>query len=392
VSVPRGECPLPEHVEVLRETLVRFVETEMPRSAARAWDRDDHFPRAVFEKLVPLGVLGTTVDEKYGGTGRDVLATVVTIEQLARRSIAVANPYIMAACYAGLNIAECGSEEQKADLLPRVVAGDLLFAYGLTEPDVGSDLANVRTTARRDGDSIVLSGAKRFCTGADYADFIYCLANTDPDGTRRRNLSLLLVPPASEGVVIEPQRALGMKGTHTCDVTFSEVRLPVSAIVGGELGWNEAWGMMVGPGLEVEKLEVAALALGFADAAVEDAWNYSQEREQFGKPIAAIQSIRHMLADAQTDLFASRMLVYRVAEVLSRGQSAPAETSMTKLFVTEAACRIVLICQKIMGAYGYVDGFDMERYVRDVLATPIFGGSSAIQRNNITNLLGLPRG
>ena len=386
------EVGLPEHVEMLRDTLRRFVETEMPRADAKRWDRNDEFPADVFKKLASLGVLGLTIPEEYGGSGRDLLATIVTIEELARRSMAVTCPYIMGACYAGMNILECGSEVQRKELLPAIAAGEMLFAYGLSEPDVGSDLASVTTTARRDGDSIVVNGSKRFCSGASYANYIYCLARSDADLPRHRNLTLLLVPPSSPGVTIEPQHALGMKGTMTSDVTFADVRLPASSIVGGEERWNDGWRLLVGPGLDVEKIEVAAMALGIATAAVEDAWEYSKQRVQFGKPICTIQSIRHMLSDARTDLLACRVMTYHAARLLSDGRTASAETSMTKLFVTETAERIVLTCQKVMGAYGYVDEFDMERYVRDILVMPILGGSSAIQRNNITNLLGLPRG
>ena len=386
-----ADLGLPEHVGMLRATLRRFVEAEMPRSEAQRWDRMEEHPAEVVKKLAEIGVFGLTIPEEYGGAGRDTLAMIVTIEELSRRSMAVTCPYIMGACYAGMNILECGSEEQKRSLLPQAASGELLFAYGLSEPDVGSDLASVRTRARQEGDTIILNGAKRFCSGANYADYIYCLANTDPDGPRHRNLSLLLVPPTAAGVTIVPQATLGLKGTMTCEVTFSDVRLPQSSIVGGVEGWNRGWEMLVGPGLDVEKIEVAAMALGIASAAVEDAWEYARSRVQFGKPISSLQAIRHQLADARTELLACQTITYHAARMISEGLPAAAETAMAKLFVTETACRIVLSCQKVMGAYGYVDGFDMERYVRDVLIMPIQGGSSAIQRNNIANLLKLPR-
>jgi alkylation response protein AidB-like acyl-CoA dehydrogenase len=159
-------------VTALRQSLERFVEREMPRNAAAKWDKDNHFPRDVHRKLADLGVLGLTIPEEFGGYGRDIVATMVTIEELSRRSLAVSVPYIMAACYAGMNIEECGTEAQKGDLLPKIVAGDMLFAYGLTEPDAGADLASVKTRAERDGDVIRINGAKRFCSGADIADYI----------------------------------------------------------------------------------------------------------------------------------------------------------------------------------------------------------------------------
>lgn len=157
------------------------------------------------------------------------------------------------------------------------------------------------------------------------------------------------------------------------------------------MGKKAGWSKLVGPGLDIEKLEVAAMALGIATAAVNDAWEYSQERVQFGKPICSIQSIRHMLADVKTKLTACRLMTYHAAGLIDQKKNASAETSMTKLFVCDTAREITLTCQEVMGAYGYVKDFDMERYVRDVLIMPILGGSSAIQKNNIANLLNLPR-
>ncbi|MDH3690456.1 MAG: acyl-CoA dehydrogenase family protein, partial [Gammaproteobacteria bacterium] len=160
---------------------------------------------------------------------------------------------------------------------------------------------------------------------------------------------------------------------------------------GGEQSWNGGWSMLAGSVLDVEKLEVAAMALGVARAAVDDAWSYAQERQQFGKPIAAHQSIRHMLVDAKTKLEAVRMMVYRAAWLADQQRPCGVESSMAKLYVCDTAEEIVLTCQRVMGAYGVVHGFDMERYARDILVFPIVGGSSAIQKNNIANRLGLPR-
>jgi alkylation response protein AidB-like acyl-CoA dehydrogenase len=382
---------LPEHVTMLQDTIRRFVAQHMPRQAVAEWDKSNEFPREVFRKLADLGVMGLTIPEEYGGAGRDILATMIVIEELSKRSLAVSVPYIMAACYAGMNLVECGSEEQKRTLLPKVAAGELIFAYGWTEPDVGADVASVRTTVERDGDMLVVNGAKRFCSGAGMCDYIYTVAKSDPKAPRYQNLSIVLVPPDAPGVRIDSIDTLGMKGVPTTDVTFTDVRVPATNLVGGEAGWNQGWRMITGSGLDVEKLEVAAVALGIASAALEDAWEYSQQRVQFGKPISAYQSIRHKLADMKTQLHAARLMTYHAAWLADRGESAGIETSMAKLFVTEAAKSIALECQTIFGAYGYVKEFDVERYVRDALLMPIIGGSSAIQRNNIVNWSGLRR-
>lgn len=381
-----------EHIRMIRDSVRRFVEDEMPREKARQWDKENHFPRDVYDKLAALGMMGMTVPEEYGGSGRDIIGTMAVIEELGRRSLAVAVPYIMCACYAGMNITECASEEQKQELLPKIARGELLFAYGWTEPDVGADLASVKTTAVRDGDDLIINGAKRFCSGAGIADYIYALVRTGPADDRYRNLSIVLIPPSTPGVEIVGLDCMGMKGAATTDVAFTDVRIPATNIIGGDAGWNRGWDFIVGAGLDVEKLEVAALALGLAAAAVDDAWEYAQERQQFKRRICANQSIRHMLADMQTSLHACRLMMMHAAWLAQEERPCGVETSMTKLYVCEAAKKITQDAQTIFGAYGYAKEFDVERYVRDSLLMPIIGGSSAIQRNNVVNWMGLPKG
>ena len=382
----------PEHVSMLRNTLRQFIDKEMPREKVNQWDKDDHFPRDVFDKLCKLGVTSLTVPVEYGGSGRDMMATIATIEELCTRSLGIASGYIFCACYAGLNLSEVASEEQKKKFLPEVANGNLLFSYGISEPDVGADVASVKTKAIREGDELIINGTKRWCSGPNVTDYIYTIVRSGPEEDRYRNLSLVLIPPTADGIIIEQQQTLGQKGVGgTCDVTFNDVRIPFENVIGGEDGWNDGWSKIVSTGLDVEKIEVSAMALGIARAAVDDAWQYSQERIQFGKPICHNQSIRHMLAEVKTKLEACRLMTYQGAWLADQNVIATVEMSMSKLFVTETALDIVLTCQRILGAYGYVRDFDMERYVRDMLAMPILGGSSAIQKNNIANRLHLPK-
>lgn len=381
----------PEHIVMLREQLRRFVAAEMPKEKAADWDRRDHFPRDVFAKLAELGVMGLTVPEEHGGAGRDILACMITIEELSKRSSAISVPYIMAACYAGMNLVDCGSPAQKRAMLPKVAGGKLIFAYGLTEPDVGSDLAMVRTTATRKGDRVIVNGAKRFCTGAGISDYIYVLARSDAEAPKYKNLSFVLVPPTARGVTITPIHTLGLKGAPTNDVTFEAVEVPFDNVMGGAEGWNRGWEMLIGPGLDVEKLEVAALALGIAQGALDEAIGYSHERRQFGQVIGSFQAIRHMLAEAHAKLHAARLMTYHAAWLADRRMPCRAETSMAKMLVCEIAKDVTLSCQQVMGAYGYAQGFDMERLVRDVLVMPIIGGSTNIQKNNIANAMRLAR-
>ena len=381
----------PEHIGMLRQSIRRFLEKEAPRETMARWDEEDRVPRALFDKIVELGVCGMTIPEEYGGIGRDILGTMVTVEELSRRSMVIATQFLMNACYGSMNILASGSEEQKQRLLPRLAAGELLFAYGLSEPDVGSDLASVTTRAERRGDKVVINGNKRWCSGAEIADYIYALVRSGPAEDRYRNLSLVLIPPTAKGVKLTHIPAMGARGLNTNDVSFDEVEIPFSDVVGGEDGWNGGWTRLAGPALETEKLEVAAMALGIAAQAVDDAWEYSQQRRQFGKRICSVQSIRHMLADAQTKLQAARLMLYRGCWLADNGLPCSVETSMAKMYVCELGLDIVLTCQKVMGAYGYARGFDMERHVRDMLLMPIIGGSTAIQLNNIANRMGLPK-
>ncbi len=384
----------PEHITLLRDVVRRFVAEEMPPEKVREWDREHRFPPKLFEKLAALGLCGITIDEAYGGQGRDLVGAVAVIEELCRGGAFAAGPFIHCAFYGGINVSENGSEEQKRALLPRLARGELLFAYGLSEPEVGGDLASVTTTARRseDGAHLVLDGFKRWCTGADWADYIYCLVRSDEGAPRYQNLSFVLVPRDTEGMRVHPIEHANLRYTLSSDVIFEGARVPIENVVGGERGWNRGWRMLAGKALDVEKLEITAVAFGIAQAAMEEAWEYAQQRRQFGKPISGHQAVRHALVEARTKLEACRAMLYRGAWLAQMDRPCSVETSMAKLFVADTAVEIAIACQRVMGAYGLAEGHDMERHVRDLLGMPIVGGSSNMQKNNIANRLGLRSG
>ena len=376
----------------LRAMLQRFVAEEMPPEQVRLWDREHRFPPELFRKLADLGVCGITIDPAYGGQGEDLVAAVAIIEELCRAGAFAAGPFIHCAFYGGMNISENGSEAQKRAYLPKLARGEHLFAYGLSEPDVGGDLASVRTTARRTPEGgVVVNGFKRWCTGADFADTLYCLVQSDDEAPRHANLSFILIPASAPGVTVHPIEHGNLRYTLSSDVILENVELPPESIVGGEAGWNQGWGMLAGRALDVEKLEITAVTFGIAQAAVEEAWAYAQDRKQFGKPISGHQAIRHRLVDARTRLEACRHMLYHAAWLANQGRPCSVETSMAKLFVADTAVEIGLACQRVMGAYGLSEGHDMERHVRDLIGMPIVGGSSDMQKNNIASLLGLAR-
>ena len=380
-----------EETTLLRDTLRKYLAKEVPAAKAEQWDRDDRIPAEELRKLGNLGVCGLCIPEEYGGSGFNVMALAVVVEEIARHSIGLATYYFMCAGYGGLNIAESGSPAQKQRLLPLLAAGEIAFSYGLSEPEVGADLANVTTRAVRDGNRITVRGAKRWTSGASMNQYLYTLVRSGPESAKRRNLSFVLIPTDAPGVTITDLRAMGHNGTPLADVVFEDVQLSVEDVVGGEAGWNNGWSVLAGPALEAEKLAPSALALGTAEAALAEAWEYSQNRVQGGKRICGHQSVRHALADAKTQLQACRLMLQHAAWLVEKRQPSAAVTSMTKLFVAERARDVVLSCQQVMGAYGYAHGFQMQRHVRDALAVPIYGGSSVVQKNNIANLLKLPR-
>jgi alkylation response protein AidB-like acyl-CoA dehydrogenase len=209
------------------------------------------------------------------------------------------------------------------------------------------------------------------------------------ESERYKNLSFVLVPPRSKGVTIQPIEHMNLRYTLSSEVFFEDVEVPAQNIVGGPSGWNRGWKMLAGRALDVEKLEITAVTFGIAQAAVDEAWRYAQERVQFGKPISGHQAVRHALVEARTKLEACRHMLYHATWLAQEGRPCSVETSMAKLFVADTAVEIVLACQRILGAYGLSEGYDMERHVRDVLGMPIVGGSSNMQKNNIANRLGL---
>jgi len=376
----------PDHVTEIRRQLQRWVAEKMPREKRIAWDKDATWDRDLFKEIAEMGLIGLTIPEAYGGAGEDIYAAAAVIDELCQGGPTMAGPYIHAAFYGGMNIAENGTEAQKEAYLPKLARGEMFFCYGLSEPNVGGDLTSVETRAVREGDEIIINGAKRWCTGAEWSDYIYALVRTGPESEKRKNLTFVLIPTDAPGVSMQPLEHSNLRYTKSMDVYFDDVVIPAENIVGGEANWNRGFQMLTGRALDVEKIEITAVAYGIARAAVDEAWAYARERVQFGKPIAGHQAIRHKLVSARTKLAACRHMLYHSAWLANEGLPCSAETSMAKLFVADTGVEIALTCQQVMGAYGLSDAWDMERCVRDLLGMPIVGGSSDMQKNNLAGM------
>ena len=379
----------PDHVTELRRQIARFGTERLPREKRILLDREHRWDRDDFKALAELGVIGLTIPEEFGGTGQDITAAAAVIEELCQFGTSLAGPYIHAAFYGGMNISENGSPEQKQAMLPKIARGEMLLCYGLSEPDIGGDLPSVKTRAERKNGKIVINGAKRWCTGADWSDYIYCLVRSGPAEARYKNLSFVLIPTKAAGVSMTPIEHSNLRYTASMDVYFDDVELDDTAIVGGPEMWDRGWELLAGRALDVEKIEITSVAFGIARAAVEEAWQYAQTRTQFGKPIAKHQAIAHKLVTARTKLRAARHMLYHAAWLANAGQPCSVETSMAKLFVADTGVEIALLCQQVMGAYALSDAYDMDRNVRDLLGMPIVGGSSDMQKNNLASLLKL---
>jgi alkylation response protein AidB-like acyl-CoA dehydrogenase len=376
----------PEHVTEIRRQLSRWVAEKMPREKRREWDKAATWDRALFKELAEMGLIGLTIPEAYGGQGEDIYAAAAVIDELCQGGSSMAGPFIHAAFYGGLNISENGSKAQKEELLPKIARGEMFLCYGLSEPNVGGDLPNVETRVERKDGELIIKGAKRWCTGADWSDYIYCLCRSGDPGDRHGNLTFVLVPTKAQGVTMQPIEHANLRYTHSMDVYLDDVRLPESAIVGGPEKWNKGWEALAGRALDVEKIEITAVAYGIARAALEEAWRYAGERVQFGKPIGKHQAIAHKLVTARTKLAACRHMLYHAAWLASEGKPCSAETAMAKLFVADTGVEIALASQQVIGAYGLSDAYDIERNVRDLLGMPIVGGSSDMQKNNLARM------
>jgi alkylation response protein AidB-like acyl-CoA dehydrogenase len=375
-----------EEQNMLRETVRRFVEKEVPVEVAREVDERDEFPHELLQKLCDLGFMGINVAEEYGGQGGTVLDEMIFFEELAKRIPVLAWAAGNIILYGNNIIGVNGNEEQKKDYLPKLVNGELKFAYALTEPNEGSEAANIKTKAVIKDGQYVINGSKMFITGAGIADIIVTNTRTGEPGTK--GITVFLVDAKSEGYSSKPIKMMGHKGSNTCEVYYDDVKVGPENILGGEEFLNKGWYQMMKL-LNQERLVLSSCALGIGQGALDYALNYAKEREQFGQPIGRFQTVQHMLVEMATELEAARRLAYYAAWKEIHGMECVKETSMAKYYSSEVAKKIALQGVQILGGYGYTMEYDAQRFLRDVLILSIGGGTTQIQKNIIGKQLGL---
>ena len=362
-----------EHIAV-RDLAAGFVDREIV-PYARDWDRRESVDTAIVKKLGGLGFLGLTIPEERGGSGGDHLAYCLVMEELGRGDSSVRGIVSVSLGLVAKSIAAYGTAAQQKQWLPALCSGDALGCFGLTEPDVGSDAANLTTAAVRAGDGWILRGSKMFITNGTWADVALVFARTGGPG--HRGISAFLVPTASEGFhANEIHGKLGLRGQATAELVLDGVRVPDS----GRLG-DEGTGFTIAmSALAKGRMSLAAGCVGIAQGCLNASIAYATSREQFGKPIAAHQLVQQLITDIAVDAAAARLLVWRVADLIDREQPFETEASMAKLYASEAAVRTANKALQVFGGYGYVDEYPVAKYLRDARVTTLYEGTSQIQQ------------
>jgi alkylation response protein AidB-like acyl-CoA dehydrogenase len=368
----------------IRDAVKEFAEAEIaPGTAER--EKKEHFPREILGRLAEMGILGMMVPERYGGAGTDALSYVLAVEELAR--VCASTAVIVSVnnsvfCYP---VWTFGTEEQKKTILTEVASGRVLGAYALTEPQSGSDSANQKTRAERDGDHYVVNGAKAWITNAGEAKWYLVMTMTDP-AAGTRGLTAFLVSAEDKGVRVgAPEDKMGLRASRTAAVFLEDVRIPATRRLGGE-GDGFTIAMRT---LDHSRIGIAAQGIGIARACFEASVAYATTRETFGKKLAEHEIIAFQIADMKVQIEAARLLTYRAAVLSEKpGLRFSKETSMAKVYATEAANAIAARAVQIFGGYGYSREYPVERYYRDARVTTIYEGTSEIQRIVISkNLL-----
>lgn len=370
-----------EEQEMMRKMVRDFAQSEIAPFVEKM--EQGEFPRPILNKMAELGLMGIPVPEQYGGAEMDFTSYIIAINELSKVSATV-GVILSVHTSVGTNpILYFGNEDQKQKYVPKLAAGEYLGAFCLTEPSAGSDAGSLKSRAVLKDDHYVINGSKVFITNGGEADVYIVFASTNPEAGNK-GISAFIVEKDTPGLIVgKDEHKMGLHGSRTVQMTFEDMRVPKENLLG-----SEGEGMKIALGnLEVGRIGIAAQALGIAEAAFEAAAGYAKEREQFGKPIAAQQGIGFKLADMATNIEAAKLLIYRAADMRSKGLKCAKEASMAKLFASRVAVEVTTEAIQVFGGYGYTEEYPVERYFRDAKITEIYEGTSEIQRLVISKQL-----
>lgn len=370
--------------QMLRETVRRFVNERLIPNEDRV-EEEDAVPPEIINEMREMGMFGLSVPEEYGGLGLTMSEEAQIIFELGRTAFAYRSVIGTTVGIGSQGIVMDGTDEQKAEWLPKLASGEMIASFALTEPNAGSDAGSVQTSAVRDGDIYRINGTKRYITNAPRAGMFTVMARTDPNTPGAKGISAFILPADTPGISFgKNDKKMGQKGTITCDVLFDGVEVPASSIIGLEEGRGFKTAMKV---LDRGRIHLSALASGMSDRLVEESVRYATERKQFGQEIGLFQLMQGLIADSRVDAYASWCMVRDVAERFDTGERVLADVAATKYFTSEAVGRVADRAVQIHGGAGYMREYKVERFYRDVRLLRIYEGTSQIQQTIIAKSL-----
>jgi alkylation response protein AidB-like acyl-CoA dehydrogenase len=376
---------LTEEQRMMREGVLDLLQSHLPWEKVRQMDEAREFPHAAYNALAEAGYLGIFYPESLGGMGGSYTDIAVFLETLGYYYTGIAQAVTTSTIYAGMHVAKFGSPDLQKAIVPKIITGQAKLALAMSEPGTGSDVAGIKTNARREGEEFVLNGNKVWITCAHVADYLVVITKTDTQAARHQGMSTLLVDTKSPGVTIKPLQMLGRRTSHANEIFFDNVRVPVANLIGSE---GQAWKNIM-KCLGLERLGLAAISSGHCFKITEYARDYAKQRIQFGKPISEFQVIQHKLVDMLIMAETARQSTYRVAQLLDAGEPAIQETSIAKIVCTDNNFRCADIGLQVLGGAGYSMEYDMQMFFRDSRVGPIGGGSNEIQRNVLAKQMDL---
>jgi acyl-CoA dehydrogenase len=366
-----------ETLSQLLESVSRFVREQLVPLEHHVAEHDE-IPAGIVAAMREMGLFGLSISEEYGGLGLTMEEEAQVAFELGQTSPAFRSLIGTNNGIGSQGIIIDGLEEQKQRYLPGMASGEIVGSFALTEAEAGSDAGSLRTSARRDGDSYVLNGTKRYITNAPRAGLFTVFARTNPQEAGARGVSAFLVEADTPGISLGvPDQKMGQKGAHTCDVIFDECRVPATALLGGQEGQGFRTAMKV---LDRGRLHISAVCVGVAERLIRDSLRYAMERKQFGQPLAEFQLIQAMLADSKAEAYAARCMVMETARRKDAGHDVATEAACSKMFASEMVGRVADRAVQIHGGAGYIADYGIERFYRDVRLFRIYEGTTQIQQ------------